>query len=451
MSNWDISLAGEGYMIVPGSYRASLVAGTEAGRDQRERLAGFAAGQTAGGGQGGGLFGIGSSGAWPAPWPVGTSGIGPGPARQAASGTVGTASPKLCAANDDYLFVAAGTSLHRWPGSGLPVTRTALATGPADLVRRGDDIFLAYGGILDVSRWNDEAGTHTASALGAGYRAGRVGSVGGLLVTAQAANRNVIDVWDAALTMVTSYSLSGEVRRMANYDDALIVATNRELIAIRGLNDATVSVEGWGILSGAAQAADDFAWMTVFQGRLVAWVGGQAVIYDGARGSWDPAGLAGASTEGATVAGGWLFVSVLPPLAIEPQLWGYDGAGWWLLGEGDYYPATAADGRLVTFEASGGAFSTFDPGSLHDAGALQSPFQFTTALLDGGEPGVTRNWRGAGIELARVDGVTTGSWDFTIEYSTDAGASWTSAGTETVSSSAATLEMSLAVRGAPCG
>ena len=95
MSDWDITLDGVDYMLVPGSYRAFHDPPVET-RMERLRLRGFTTGLNQphpvdGGGLLTGLR------AWPAPWPLGTEGIGPAPAAQAVSGAISTSQPKLSA------------------------------------------------------------------------------------------------------------------------------------------------------------------------------------------------------------------------------------------------------------------------------------------------------------------------------------------------------------------
>src|SRR5438477_12839398 len=100
MTDWDVTLNGVDYMLVPKSYR--VVAESEAHDGQLERLRvtafgglGFTrAGRQVGPGghEGGGL--LEGSGAWPAPWPTGGTAVGPAPAAQALSGTLNNSEPK---------------------------------------------------------------------------------------------------------------------------------------------------------------------------------------------------------------------------------------------------------------------------------------------------------------------------------------------------------------------
>ena len=431
MADWDVTLGGQNFMLVPGGYRAIGGSAREDGRAGRQRVDDFSGGPGASALHGG-LFGTAAVGGWPAPWPIGAAAVGPGPARQTSAGAVGTASPKLTVNDDNYLFVAAGTALHRWPGSGSPASRGTLAGAAVDLARRGGELFFAYAGAADVSRFVDATGTHTTSVLGAGYKAWRVEASGDLVVTVDDAARNTLRIWNSILTVSTSYPLQGEVRRMAIHDNALLVATNRGLYALRGVTYTMASLELWSILSDGLQSSDDYAWLLSFQGRLMTWVGGRVVVYDPGRGWWKPAGLEGAATTGAAVVGGWLFVSVTPHAGVADQLWGYDGAGWWLLGSGPLYPSAAGGGKLAAFESGSGTLFYYEVGELLDGDELISPFVIESGLFDDGLPEHAKRWTRIGVELARPDGQPVGSWSFKLEYSADAGASWITAGTTAV-------------------
>jgi hypothetical protein len=145
------------------------------------------------------------------------------------------------------------------------------------------------------------------------------------------------------------------------------------------------------------------------------------------------------------VVGGRLFVAVTPFNGGAEQLWAYDGAGWWLLDTGRQDPAAAGGGLLAAFEAGSGTLSYYAVGELLSASDLISPFSFASGLLDGGAPELLKRWTRAGVELARPDGEPVGSWNITLDYSTDAGASWTTAGTTAVTSELATVQHPLSV------
>ena len=132
--------------------------------------------------------------------------------------------------------------------------------------------------------------------------------------------------------------------------------------------------------------------------------------------------------------------------ATAAQLWGYDGAGWWLLAEvdpGDALATPIADGggSVVTLDQSTGTLAARDLGDLTTAATLASPFSVTTRPLDAGEPEQPKRWLRVGVELARLDGAAVGEWTAALDYSTDAGSTWQSAGPATsVTTTAATVE-----------
>jgi hypothetical protein len=444
VSNWDISLNGVGYLVVPGSYRSFLAGSSDAvDRLTRQTVQDFRTGL--GGPRDGGLFGVDGLGAWPAPWPVGSAGIGPAPKKQTASGSVGSGNPKLTANSDAWLYVAAGTNLHRWSGSGSPASRATLPATIVDFVRRGDALFCAYDTAADVSRFVDATTTQTLSVLGAGYKAGRLGVSGDILVTSQAGNRSTIDVWNSSLTVSTNYKLQGEVSRMVPWDRGLLIATNQGIYLLSGVSYGGFSLDAWGSVSGGAQADDDYAWMVVHQGRLLAWFSGQVMGYDRVAGVWRPLGLAGQSSSGATATGGWLTVAAVPPAGGGEQLWAFDGEGWWLLDAPGSYPAGAPGGRLASFSSGSGTLAYYELDELLTGTKLRSPFVVETALLDGGLPDRAKRWSRVGVELARPDGQPVGSWSYGLDWSSDAGTTWQAAGSATVTDEVTSLSFPISV------
>lgn len=227
MASWDVMLDGVGYMIAPGSYRATGKRQTTAGSTSRRtshHLAEFSAGLVDP--ERSDLFDVEPNGAWPAPWPLGASAIGAAPRRAQVSGTLNTAEPKLTAVGGGYLFIAAGSQLYRWSGSGSVAQRLNLAANAVDITRRGEDLFIAYGTSADVQRWHDASGTSTLSVLGAGEQATHLGAAGEMLVTAPPATPDRVEVWNSSLSASTTILLGGNVRKIANGGDVLLIATD---------------------------------------------------------------------------------------------------------------------------------------------------------------------------------------------------------------------------------
>jgi hypothetical protein len=76
--SYDITLAGQGYMLVPGSYRS--LADTPSTPISRQRFDAFSTERL-------------GAGVWPAPWPV-VGAVGPGPLRQPVAGSISASEPK---------------------------------------------------------------------------------------------------------------------------------------------------------------------------------------------------------------------------------------------------------------------------------------------------------------------------------------------------------------------
>ncbi len=430
MASWDVEIDGAGYMIVPGSYRRRSVLPDRGNLPSgRQLIDDFR----------GGLAMTSVPGAWLA----GDQMIGPGPRRKTASGTVGSASPKLVAHDASYLYVAAGSSFHRWPGSGSTQNRTSLPANAVDMVRKGSALFFAYDGNADVSRWVDGTATATNSVLGAGYKAHRLGAVGDLLVTCNNASRNQIDVWNASLTTSSTHTLHGDVRRMATYGDKLLVATDQGIYALTGIAYSSYGISRWGSVSDGLDSDSDYQWIQVLKGRLMTWVGGRIVQYDPITGLWFPTGPAGQATSGAAITNGWLLVTVTPHGGGDEELWGFDGDGWWLLDTDVVYPASVAGGLLAAFDGSTLHYYVMD--SQDTPADLAASYQVVTDVLDAGRLERMKRWRLAGLELLRPDGETVGSWDFELAYSTDGGDSWSSLGSVTVADQRSTVTKPLAI------
>ena len=444
MSDWDITLDGVEYMLVPGSYRA-FHEPRDAARIERQRLSGFAAGlNQASPVDGGGL--LAGLRAWPAPWPLGVSGFGPAPASQAVSGTISASEPKLTASDRDYLYIVAGTAVYRWDRSvaSPPVNRKTLAAAATGLARLRNVLFIAHGAAADVSMYDDATNALTASALGAGIKATRLGVFSrGIVLVAPSFPMTLHIYYGTSLTYKRSWPLDGNILGFALLGDRMIVATDAGLHVLSGewYQDAdppappeTLRLTSWGTLSGQLQDEDDFDWLINYQGRLFAWLGKRVVQLDEPRATWQPSGIEGSATYGAAVVNGWLLVSISPRTAPSTcQLWGYNGSGWWLLDEASgtnrlLAPAADGAGQLVTFTAASGDITAWDLDDTTTPTTLASPFSVTTPLLDAGEPDRPKDWRRAGIELARTDGQPVGNWTAAIEYSTNGGATWTSAG-----------------------
>jgi len=427
--SYDITLDNQGYMLVPGSYRATHA--TERATQRQRMMTDL-------------LHGVGA-------WPSAGHGVGPGQGGQAVTGTVSSSEPKLTASDGDYLYIAAGSTLYRWNRAvgTAPVSRTALPADARCMVRLNDELFIGYGSGADVSRYDDATNTLTASALGAGVEATLLATFSrGIVLVAPGSLANLHLYYGNSFTYSRTWRLDGRILNACQLGDRMVIATDAGLHLLTGswyqdtdppAPPETLRLTSWGTLSGQLQDNDDFAWMIVFGGRLLAWLGKRVVVFDEWRGWWEPAGLEGTGTDGVAVVNGWLLTTIAPRGgSTERQLWGYNGERWWLLeeiasGGANWLDVPTADGagKLITFQAGGTTLRAYDLDSTATSTRI-SPFSIATDLLDGGEPDREKRWLRVGVELDRTDGVSVGSWSFAVEYSTDGGTSWTSAGAATV-------------------
>lgn len=457
MPEYDIQLDGIDFMLLPGSYKSfpdgNLYVDSRLGR---QILGDFSAGMsgpklntrnmpTSS------LYGEASVGAWPAQWPVGINAVGPAPKRTASGHTYATDEPKILARTDDYTFIAAGTKLWRWDNSGLPELRVIFSYPVLDIVSIRDILYVAFGPAKTISSYNDTTALETINVFGTTAYASRLATLGsGLLF--QRSDIPTECRWQFTTTSGTgaTRTLDGPALGMVAYEDQVLVATSLSIWSFTPAANGASSIdfEHWGVISSdGLQNDDDYAWFKVFQGRLMAWRGGRAMLYDKQRGWWRHAGLEGHMSNGAASVNGWLIVSLLQRETLTPQLWGYNGSGWWLLDEAQSaYPASARGDRLIVWENAGSELMYYDMDAGRDSSTIAPTFTLDTALFDAGEPDRAKYWRQIGVELARADPVSVGVWSFELQYSTDGGSVWTSSGPATsVSAGAATVRHAIAV------
>lgn len=441
MPDYDIALGGAAYMIAAGGYRASAGATTseQGGRRRVSPADGVLA----------------SLGALP----DGIGGVGPGPAAQAVAGGISAGQPVLAANDGAYLFFASGTTLYRWNRAvaSAPASRATLPAAATCLTRVNGMLFVGFGAAADVASWDDATGTLTTSALGSGVKATILGAFSrAVVLVGPTAPVNLHVYFGSSLTYRRTWKLDGNIRALAPFGDGMVVATDAGLHRLSGdwyqeadppAPDDTLRLAAWGTLAGQLQDADDFAWLTVYQGRLVAWLGRRVVWYDAARGWWMPAGLAGLATSGAAIVNGRLLVSLTPAGApTVAQLWAWDGEGWWRIAEVSPAgplgtPVADGAGRVVTVDRASGTLVARDLADATTAATLASPLSITVGPLDAGEPERLKRWVRVGVELARLDGASVGEWQVALAWSADAGATWQSAGpAQSVTTSAATID-----------
>lgn len=432
MSAYDISLGGADYIVLPGGYRAT--AGDGHIETQRIKpVEGVLA----------------SSACRPTPH----DGLLPVPAAQPVSGSIDGSKPLLASSDSDHLFFVNGTTLYRWDRvlANAPVARTTLPASATCLTRVNGLLFIGFDAAADVVSWDDATGTLVTSALGAGVKAALLGSFSrAVVLVGPTAPVNLHVYFGSSLAYRRTWKLDGRICTLTSFDDGMVIATDAGLHRLSGdwyqeadppAPDDTIRLSAWSTLAGQLQAADDFAWLTVYQGRLVAWLGRQVVWFDTARGWWIPAGLRGAATTGAVIVNG-LLLTTINPLSdpSSSQLWSYDGEGWWLLSEAASgttltTPFGDGDGKLITVDRVSNTLVARD-----FATGTPTVDEFSVTV-EASSTGAPTRWRSIAVELLRLDGVAVGDWQLAIDWSTDAGLTWHSAGsTASVTTNVANVE-----------
>lgn len=440
MAGYDVTLDGSEFMLVPKTYKLGQ-AGFQWGDSRISRSALNDLGRGAGfyrperdKGRDGGLATSQRARSAGAPY---QHLVKPAPVQTLMSGTFATTDPKITLASPDYVYTIAGPTLYRWPRSGSPTSRKALSAAVVDACWMNGSIFLAYGSAADVGSYDDASNSLTASVLGAGIQATKLATYSrGLALTAPGFPANLHYWFGNGLGYHKVWALDGEILSMCVHDDRLIVATVAGLYTLTGgweqftdppAPEDNMLLRSWGRANVAMQYDDDFAWMTVHAGRLYAWQGRAVRWYDEAADLWRAIGITADSTQGAAVAGDWLIVSVTRGSSHE--VWGLYGSGWWLLDasttDNRRWPASLGDGRIATYQSGSGTWWSYD--LVADAGA--DSFVLVSPLLDAGLPDRRKHWRSMGVELLRPDGQDVGVWSVALDYSLDAGLTWTTADT----------------------
>lgn len=456
MAEYDIQLDGIDFMLLPGSYKSypdgNLYVDSRLGR---QVLGDFTSGMSGPklnmrNMPASSLYGEASIGSWPAQWPIGINAVGPAPKRVASGHTYAVDEPKIIVRSDDYTFIAAGTQLWRWDNVGVPELRFTFSDPIVDMARMRSTLFIAFGNAKAISSYLDSTQTESTDEFDSTAFASRIVTLGsGVLF--QRSNVTSQCRWQFTPGSVgVTRTLDGPALAMVAYEDQILVATALSIWSFTpaASGAASIDFEHWGVISSdGLQNSDDYAWFKVFQGRLMAWRGGRAMLYDKQRGWWRHAGLEGHMSKGAAIVNGWLIVSLLQRETMTPQLWGYNGSGWWLLDEAQAaYPASARGDRLIVWEDAGSELMYYDMDSGRDSATIAPTFTLDTALFDAGESDRAKYWRQIGVELARADPAGVGDWSFDLQYSADGGAVWTSAGAATsVSAATASVKHTIAV------
>jgi hypothetical protein len=471
---YDVELDGEGYMIAPGSYKRASDGWPE-GRLGRVTISDFV------GGQGRALQletdrGWSSPGVGPAlfgqvvePWPW--SGTHSDPVIASVSQAVRPVSIVMT----DKVFLGIGRFLYRsvnftasaW-ASFVQVADFGAGKTIESLSYFRSDIVIGLGAGLEMKRFNVTTNAVTAFG-GGGILGGKAVGYANQIAYADAAAGN-----EAVLKISTgggpdSRELDGPIVAVANHAGKIAIATRSSLYLLGGRPDPTTNKwigEPDPIFSAGATDLDDFVFLVSFGGKLYTWLAGEIVEWNpngGAnRQGWRSTGIDGIACHGATVAGNMLIVCLVARTG-QPQVWAFDGTGWWLTRQTNagtaarVWPvALAGAGQLdlITFR-DGNVVVQYDIVRLVYRDAVNHNYNsagsYVSSLLDAGERDKDKAWRKVGCVFAapgvRGNDASTDAVSLTLSYSLDGGATFATAAATVVNDPATrtlTLEATVA-------
>lgn len=440
---YDVELDGAGYMIAPGTYRR-VSDGMPEGRTGRVVVKEFVGGQRQAmqlvrdrswdsEGVGPALFGQGVE-----PWPFTTS---------HADGVIGTVNKTSRAAStiaSGFAWMAYGRFLYK----SIALTATSWASFLADedfgagaaardLAAYGDDLAVFFGTTLDVKLYDVSAGT--AATL----RAGRKGTCG-----VGYAGYVIFGGLDGTMIRVDngtnqdSRLLDGEPRRMALHAGKVAIATRTGSLWLLGGRWDSVAGAWSGepepfFTHGVYADDQDFVFLTSFGGKLYTWLQGQVMEFNPNTGNnrqgWRSTGLDGRSCYGATVAANMLVVAIVSRDGV-PQVWAWDGSGWWLMNAvpgsnvrcWPMFLAGAGNLDLIAFRDGSATYDLYrlayrdETAHNYNASGI-----WKSSLLDAGERDKLKAWRKIGASFAapltRGNAASVDSVSVTIGCSIDGG------------------------------
>ncbi len=430
----DITLDGVGYMVLPGSYRADSVVITEttaampgtapalplSQREGRAVAADLGLVGAVAGGRGGLLPSVGP--AWRMAFPIGAGGLGPPPLAEARTGIIASTSGRVGIGAKDYGFLASGTTLYRWNSSSITSRKSSMGATPVGLAVRGDrDIFVAFGASQDVARWQDGSSSWTTSVFGAGEKADLITMLADRPVVVKPGEPDTVYVWTATFSSAPSYTVSGEVLAMAPVAGGILIATTQAWYLLEDVDGAPFQV------LPVAQPVSNASAVTLLahRGMALAAVDGDLWRQDGFSGRWRYVDAPGAVDQ-LVGFGGWVLAR-LDNYYGTSGVWAWDGDAWFFV-EGSVdqiHPGPIGlAGATIDNDSDLLAFDDRDP---DDASEYVDSYSAATALT-GEAIERDKDWSALGAEFHRPDGESVGSWSAQLQYSVDAGRSWTNAG-----------------------
>ena len=434
----DVLLAGEGYQIVPGSYRRAVVplvtGGGKAG-EAIQRQESWRGRRVAAAGPDGIAF---SRGFLPVD---GGRGLMLGPRLAWDTTTAGApASYTPAVSYGGQNFVAAGEKVYQVATvAGNYAGLTEVYSGAGDITQlvvvngllyacMGSHGYVVFNGAI----WS---GVATAATFMIHY--------GGVWLRAYNGALYWYDLVTLAWVQLPFYH---RVTAFLPSGAALLIGTDEGLfrmVASLEPNDPDVDPRTYDWFTWSIQPvfrfdvyhADHCRLLAEYRGWVYYWHAGRIWRWRG--GEQQPAEAVGSTFTGLVVAGGWL-VATLYESEHGYSLWLHDGEDWWRLqadGEGDFTTPGALEGvndaRLVAWAAGTRHLARWNlaPGEL-DYASAHTQARVELGALDGGDPETVKQWTGLGVDfgVGPVPGTLSATphvWY--LDYSTDQGATWTTA------------------------
>ncbi|HEU5431770.1 MAG TPA: hypothetical protein VFU81_08910, partial [Thermomicrobiales bacterium] len=348
----DIVLDGVGYMLAPGKHlrTAEAVAGSE--KTGRQSVRAFARGlrqgieDGAGGWDGLKVHSVGG-GQGVEPWP------GDAASADAILAPTLTTRPASAVqagfvylAIDRFLYRSAALGAASW-AAWSQVYDVGAGRVIRDLAHWSDDLLLCLGSTDDVLKFNTT--TNTTSAWRTGEKAaagiafkGQMLYSDGAVGTKERLSLSLTKYNGSALTFYRW--LDSPIVAFGMWGARVAIATKRSLWLFDGKPEPGAPTDPGPKIDpdwigepepifthGTWIQDDDFPFLLAFAGRLWTWVGNRIVSWDGtANGRWVWERLDGQTCLGATVAGGFLLLTLIARSGAR-EIWATDGDGWWLV------------------------------------------------------------------------------------------------------------------------
>ncbi len=449
MDVYDVRIDGAGYMVKAGTYRREQD-GVAESRLARVRMNDFYGGQQRAAQLERDKIWRGVA-AWPA---YDSQGISAGPGRTAYAETVAAPNqydPKersWSVAADGVVYVIQQKRLYKVTkdlnGAYTGLSYIGAFANPAvDVALVGTRIVVAHGALGNCGTYRTDTGVFSTSEVG--KMADLVCTFQGVLAlhepsaTASAYRLQLASSatsWPPAWNLM---SLDSAIKKLFLHDGDMWVFT--ELTAGRVTGYTAFNAEA---SMPRTAAPDDLTWVLTHNGRLYLWLGNEVHLFNKSKGEFEPAGLRGRVTYGACSVGRWFVVCIEGEQTGKTELWGHDGRGWWMIDSEEESGSlirwpVGVNGAADNVDVLTGRGTVTNQTYLYQFfrrpsyAGLAASWSVTSSLLDANDRDLDKAWRRVGAEFAWPDG--RGSADsvtVTVEYSTNAGATWTTAGVEDV-------------------